>query len=61
MEGVNSTFTIDTLYETLIEQSPLGIAVQMPDRKVARANRAFCEMFGYSLDEVVGMDLDDLV
>ena len=61
MEDVKGAFTIDTLYETLIEQSPLGIAVQTPDRKVARANRAFCEMFGYSLDEVVGKDLDGLV
>jgi diguanylate cyclase (GGDEF)-like protein/PAS domain S-box-containing protein len=61
VEDVDSSVFIDALYETLIEQSPLGIAVQTPDRKVVRANRAFCEMFGYSLDEVVGKYLDDLV
>ncbi|NMD18089.1 MAG: PAS domain S-box protein, partial [Synergistaceae bacterium] len=61
MEGVNSTFNIDAFYETLIDQTPLGIAVQTPDGKVARANSAFCEMFGYDPGEVVGSQLDDLV
>ena len=61
VEGVNSTFNIDAFYETLIDQTPLGIAIQTPDGKVARANRAFCEMFGYTPGEVVGSRLDDLV
>lgn len=61
MEGVNSAINIDAFYETLIDQTPLGIAIQTPDGKVARANRAFCEMFGYDPDEVVGNQLDDLV
>ncbi len=48
-------------FEKLFENSPEGVVIQGPDGTVQKANRAFCEMFGYNLDEVLGQDLDYLV
>ena len=61
MDRNNSYFKGEVFYETLFEQSPAGIAVQGLDGRVVRANRTFCEMFGYSPEEVEGVDLDRLV
>jgi len=48
-------------FEKLFENSPEGVVIQGPDGTVQKANRAFCEMFGYNLEEVLGQDLDYLV
>jgi diguanylate cyclase (GGDEF)-like protein/PAS domain S-box-containing protein len=61
VEDVNRFFNVDAFYETLIDQAPLGIAIQLTDGRVIRANDSFCKMFGYTMDEVVGGQLDDLV
>ncbi len=61
MEDVNRFFNVEAFYETLFDQSPLGIAIQAPDGIVIRANGAFCDMFGYGREEVLGVHLDDLV
>lgn len=57
MEDVNRFFNVDAFYETLIDQAPLGIAIQLTDGRVIRANDSFCKMFGYTMDEVVGASL----
>ena len=49
------------LFERLFDNSPEGVVIQGLDGVVYKANRAFCEMFGYSLEEVIGKDLDSLV
>ena len=51
----------DVLFEGLFENSPEGVVIQGLDGVVHKANRAFCEMFGYALEEVIGHDLDRLV
>ena len=51
----------DILFEGLFENSPEGVVIQGLDGVVHKANRAFCEMFGYALEEVIGQDLDLLV
>jgi diguanylate cyclase (GGDEF)-like protein/PAS domain S-box-containing protein len=61
MEDVNRSFNVEAFYGTLIDKSPLGIAIQAPDGKVIRANRTFCDLFGYAMEEVIGVHLDDLV
>lgn len=48
-------------FEKLFENSPEGVVIQGPDGTVQKANRAFCEMFGYNLEEVLGQDLGYLV
>lgn len=61
MEGNASLIRGDALYETLFDQAPVGIVVQGRDGRIVRANQAFCDMFGYSRDEVIGFDLDEIV
>ncbi|HON34036.1 MAG: PAS domain S-box protein [Thermovirgaceae bacterium] len=51
----------DILFEGLFENSPEGVVIQGLDGVVHKANRAFCEMFGYTPEEVIGHDLDRLV
>ena len=51
----------DVLFEGLFENSPEGVVIQGLDGVVHKANRAFCEMFGYALEEVIDHDLDRLV
>ncbi len=48
-------------FEKLFENSPEGVVIQGLDGRVQKANRAFCEMFGYSFEEVLDQDLDSLV
>ncbi|MDO9508069.1 MAG: PAS domain S-box protein [Thermovirgaceae bacterium] len=61
MTDENHILPGNAFYETLFDQAPSGIAVQGLDGRVIRANGAFCRMFGYSQEEVVGSFLDDLV
>lgn len=61
MEGNASLIRGDALYETLFDQTPAGIAVQGKDGRVIRVNKTFCDMFGYSMDEVIGIQLDEIV
>ncbi|NIA09251.1 MAG: PAS domain S-box protein [Nitrospiraceae bacterium] len=42
-------------YETLIGNSLIGIYIDQ-DRKIKFANRRFAEIYGYSLDELMGME-----
>lgn len=51
-----------TLYlNTLVEHSPMAIAVVDPTHRVQLVNPAFERLFLYDRDEVVGADLDDLI
>jgi PAS domain S-box-containing protein len=47
-------------YSTLVENSLTGIYIDQ-DGKVAFANNRFAEIYGYSRDEVVGLDTRNLV
>jgi PAS domain S-box-containing protein len=63
---VKPTPTLDTLvladvFRIAFEHSAAGISVASPTGEYLHANRAFCEFVGYSLDELRGMNLMDLV
>jgi len=65
-ELVKPTPTVDTLvladvFRIAFEHSAAGISVAAPSGEYLHANRAFCEFVGYSLDELRGMSLLDLV
>lgn len=47
-------------YRSLFEQAPIGIVVANPDSTFAQVNRAFCEMLGYTTDELVGRSFVDI-
>lgn len=51
----------EVFFEKLFDKSPEGVVIQGLDGTVHKANRAFCTMFGYSHDEIMGRNLDTLV
>ncbi len=57
--GINHEYSV--FFEKLFDSSPEGVVIQGLDGTVLKANRAFCKMFGYSLDEIIGNELDTLV
>ncbi|MDT8284124.1 MAG: PAS domain S-box protein [Thermovirgaceae bacterium] len=57
--GINHEYSV--FFEKLFDSSPEGVVIQGLDGTVLKANRAFCEMFGYSLAEIIGSELDTLV
>ncbi|MBC8507058.1 MAG: response regulator [Anaerolineales bacterium] len=48
-------------FETLVQENPVAIVVLDLDRRILDLNPAFETLFGYSADEVLGKDLDDLI
>lgn len=49
----------ETLFRTLYEESPLGIALADKDGKIIRANAMYCEMLGFEEELLIGKDLLD--
>lgn len=50
-----------TRFEQLFENAPIGIVLADKTGRVVQANKVFLSMFRYSLDEVVGNSIDDLI
>ena len=48
-------------FETLVQENPIAIVVLDLDRLIVDCNPAFEKLFGYSVNEVLGKDLDDLI
>lgn len=49
------------LFTQLFQNSPIGIVMMNSENKVTMANAAFEKMFGYSLDELKGENIDDFI
>src|ERR1041385_3135718 len=49
------------LLDSLIEQAPEAAVLMGADQRVVRVNRAFSDLFGYTLGEVAGRRLNDLI
>lgn len=49
------------LFTELFDNSPIGIVMMDSDNKVTMANRAFEEMFGYTVDELEGKNVDNFI
>lgn len=49
------------LFTELFNNSPIGIVMMNSENKVTMANSAFEEMFGYTIDELKGKNVDDLI
>ena len=47
--------------EKLFDQTPESVVVTREDGKVVRVNREFTRLFGYSPQEAIGRQLDDLI
>jgi PAS domain S-box-containing protein len=44
----------------VFEAAPVGMVVTEPGGRFVRANRAFCELVGYSDEDVLGLRAVDL-
>ncbi len=45
----------------LVENAPEGMVICDRSNRITYANRVFCEMFGYALEEAMGKDIDSIV
>jgi two-component system, sensor histidine kinase and response regulator len=50
-----------TYLNTLVEGSPIGIVAEDENGKIQTSNQAFRELFGYSVDELKGKSIDELL
>lgn len=48
-------------YRSIVERAADGVLVFSGERRVLDANPAFCRMFGYTRDELLTMEVDDLI
>jgi diguanylate cyclase (GGDEF)-like protein/PAS domain S-box-containing protein len=48
-------------FAAAFDHAPLGMLLVAPDRVVVQANAAFATLCGYSVEELVGMSLDELI
>jgi PAS domain S-box-containing protein len=46
-------------FRRIFEDGPLGIIISDPNYRVLKANKSFCEMLGYSEEELVGHSIED--
>jgi PAS domain S-box-containing protein len=46
----------ETLFRTAMDLAPIGMRIAATDGKFLRVNRAFCEMVGYSEEELLKLD-----
>ncbi|MCD6183872.1 MAG: PAS domain-containing protein, partial [Thermovirga sp.] len=51
----------DSFFESLFENSPEAIIICDREERIIRANRMFCQLFGYSKEEVVGKNGNEIV
>ena len=49
-----------TRFETIFENSPLGISLVSPSAQIIQVNSAFCEMLGYTEDELLDLNMIEL-
>lgn len=52
---------IQKRYQVLFQNSPDGIVYFDKDYKILEVNKTFVKLFGYSYEECIGKDLDDMV
>ncbi len=45
----------EEFFRNLFEESPIGMTLTFPDGTFANVNRAFCDMLGYSKNELIGL------
>jgi diguanylate cyclase (GGDEF)-like protein/PAS domain S-box-containing protein len=51
----------EAFFEQLFAAAPEAIAVLDPEDRIVRTNRAFQELFGYPLDELIGRTINDVI
>jgi PAS domain S-box-containing protein len=59
--GANDAAVLDVYYRHLFENSPEGIVTLDKSGVVVDANDSFQRLFGYSLSDIKGKELDDLI
>ncbi len=71
LTGIFQDITERKLTEEILQESntrfmasfvdaPIGMAISSPERIIVEVNIAFCEMLGYSIDELIGVHLNEI-
>ncbi len=50
----------DFLYQLVIENGPLGVAIVDLNFKILKVNSTLCHLLGYSVDELLSMRIKDI-
>jgi two-component system cell cycle sensor histidine kinase/response regulator CckA len=50
----------EELFRTVFEQAAVGIAQLMPDGRFTKVNHRFCEIVGYTMEELCGLTFRDI-
>ncbi|WP_094228705.1 PAS domain S-box protein [Methanolobus psychrotolerans] len=50
----------EQLFKTVFEQASVGVAQATPDGRLLKMNSRFCEIVGYSSDELISMNFRDI-
>jgi len=48
-------------FQTLFDHSPLAVVSLNSEEKIVAANTAFCDLFGYNIQELFGKNLDQMI
>src|SRR5262249_22728004 len=48
-------------WEATVEAMEDGVCIQSPDKRILRANRAFAEMLGMPMEQIVGRSCNDIL
>jgi PAS domain S-box-containing protein len=51
---------LEKYFSKMFEEMPIGISIVTPDGRFINANRSFCNMLGYTKDELVTMTFADI-
>ncbi|MGQ1788528.1 PAS domain-containing sensor histidine kinase [Saccharicrinis sp. GN24d3] len=54
--SVNVLFESEQLFREVMQNSPIGMALVKPDGHFINVNKAFCNMLGYSKEELLSLD-----
>ncbi|MFH0822325.1 MAG: PAS domain S-box protein, partial [Pseudomonadota bacterium] len=58
--GQQALLESEERFRRLFEQSPIGISVFSLDRRIFRVNQSYCRIVGYSQEELLKMNIDDV-
>ena len=50
----------EAFFRLLFDAAPIGMVVAMPDGRFLRVNQAYCDIVGYSADELIGRHFADI-
>lgn len=60
LEEEQALIESEQLFKWIFEQGPIGMTMTAPDYKFAKVNQMFCDMVGYTKEELTSMKFTDI-